>query len=85
MPSGTFPDPRLEVHFATLRASSLKDALKRSAGNWQMYAAVTGSAMAMATSSWGGSPGGGGSGGGTGSVHRKKQPRYEPRLQFPPK
>ena len=49
MPSGTFPDPRLEVHFATLRAPSLKDVLKRSAGNWQMYAAVTGSAMAMAT------------------------------------
>ncbi|MGD0298120.1 MAG: hypothetical protein ABSE86_13485 [Bryobacteraceae bacterium] len=36
-------DRRLEGHFATLRS------LKHSAGNWQMYAAVTGSAMAMAT------------------------------------
>ena len=36
-------DHRLEGYFATLRS------LKHSAGNWQMYAAVTGSAMAMAT------------------------------------
>ena len=43
-------DNRLEGYFATLRSSSLTDALKRSAGNWQVYAAVTGSAMAMATS-----------------------------------
>ncbi|MGA2880117.1 MAG: IPT/TIG domain-containing protein [Bryobacteraceae bacterium] len=43
-------DRRLDVYFATLRSSSLKDALKRSAGNWQIYAAVTGSAMAMVTS-----------------------------------
>jgi uncharacterized protein (TIGR03437 family) len=43
-------DSRLEAYFATLRASSLKEALKRSVGHWQMYAAVTGSAMAMATS-----------------------------------
>ena len=42
-------DRRLEAYFATLRSSSLRDALKRSAGNWQIYAAVTGSAMAMAT------------------------------------
>ena len=43
-------DRRLEAYFATLRSSSLREALKRSAGNWQTYAAVTGSAMAMATS-----------------------------------
>lgn len=43
-------DRRLEAYFATLRTSSLKEALKRSAGNWQLYAAVTGSAMAMVTS-----------------------------------
>src|ERR1700689_2458207 len=42
-------DHRLEAYFATLRSSSLKEALKRSAGNWQLYAAVTGSAMAMVT------------------------------------
>jgi len=40
---------RLDAHFATRRFSSLSDALKRGAGNWQLYAAVTGSAMAMAT------------------------------------
>jgi len=49
MPPETPPDPRLEAHFATLRAPSLKNLLPRSAGNWQLYAAVTGSAMAMAT------------------------------------
>src|SRR5580658_10112562 len=43
-------DRRLEAHFAALRSPSLKDVLKRSAGNWQLYAAVTGSAMAMVTS-----------------------------------
>ena len=43
-------DRRLEAYFATLRSSSLREALKRSAANWQFYAAVTGSAMAMATS-----------------------------------
>src|ERR1700691_1937002 len=42
-------DQRLEAYFATLRSSSLREALKRGAGNWQMYAAVTGSAMAMLT------------------------------------
>jgi uncharacterized protein (TIGR03437 family) len=42
-------DRRLEAYFATLHSSSLKEALKRSAGNWQIYAAVTGSALAMAT------------------------------------
>jgi uncharacterized protein (TIGR03437 family) len=42
-------DRRLEAYFATLRPASLKEVLKRSAGNWQIYAAVTGSAMAMAT------------------------------------
>jgi uncharacterized protein (TIGR03437 family) len=40
---------RLDAYFATLRPAALKDALKRSAGNWQLYAAVTSSAMAMAT------------------------------------
>ena len=43
-------DRRLEAHFATLRSSSLREALQRSVGNWQLYAAVTGSAMAMVTS-----------------------------------
>jgi uncharacterized protein (TIGR03437 family) len=43
-------DHRLDTYFATLRASSLKETLKRGAGNWQIYAAVTGSAMAMVTS-----------------------------------
>jgi len=40
---------RLDAYFATLRSSSLKDVLKRGAANWQLYAAVTGSAVAMAT------------------------------------
>ena len=43
-------DRRLEAYFATLRPSSLREVLKRSAANWQIYAAVTGSAVAMATS-----------------------------------
>jgi uncharacterized protein (TIGR03437 family) len=43
-------DHRLEAYFATLRSSALRNALKRSVGNWQIYAAVTGSAMAVATS-----------------------------------
>jgi hypothetical protein len=43
-------DSRLDAYFATLRSSSLKDVLKRSAANWQVYAAVTSSAMAMVTS-----------------------------------
>ena len=42
-------DHRLDAYSATLRSSPLKEVLKR-AGNWQMYAAVTGSAMAMVTS-----------------------------------
>jgi uncharacterized protein (TIGR03437 family) len=42
-------DRRLETYFATLRSSSPKDALTRRTGNWQIYAAVTGSAMAMVT------------------------------------
>jgi uncharacterized protein (TIGR03437 family) len=42
-------DRRLDAYFATLRSSSLRDILKRGAGNWQIYAAVTGSAMAMVT------------------------------------
>jgi glutamate 5-kinase len=42
---------RLEAYFATLRSSSLRETLKRRTANWQIYAAVTGSAMAMATTS----------------------------------
>jgi hypothetical protein len=42
-------DGRLNAYFATLRTSPLRDALKRSVENWHVYAAVTGSAVAMAT------------------------------------
>src|ERR1700733_3121988 len=42
-------DHRLEAYFATLRSSSLRDVLKRSAGNWQIYAAVTGAPSARST------------------------------------
>src|ERR1019366_4353570 len=42
-------DHRLEAYFAALRSFSTKEAVRRGAGNWQIYAAVTGSAMAMAT------------------------------------
>jgi len=42
-------DRRLEAYFATLRSGSVKEALKRGVGNWHVYAAVTGSAMAMVT------------------------------------
>src|SRR5580698_4188465 len=38
-------DRRLEAYFVTLRSSPLKQRV----GNWQIYAAVTGSAMAMVT------------------------------------
>jgi len=40
---------RLNSYFANVKATNLADALKRSAANWQVYAAVTGSATAMAT------------------------------------
>ena len=40
---------RLESYIAALRPPSWRAALKRSAAHWQLYAAVTGSAMAMAT------------------------------------
>jgi len=40
---------RLEAYFATLRPAALREVLKRSAASWHFYAAVTGSAMAMAT------------------------------------
>ena len=40
---------RLNSYFANVKATNLADALKRSAANWQVYAAVTGSAIAMAT------------------------------------
>jgi len=43
-------DHRLDAYFATLRPSALRTALKRSAANWHLYAAVTSSALAMATS-----------------------------------
>ena len=43
-------DHRLKAYFSNLRSSSLKDTLKRSAGNWQLYAAVTSSTVAMVTS-----------------------------------
>ena len=42
-------DRRLEAYFATLRSSALKETVKRGLENWQIYAAVTGSAMAMMT------------------------------------
>jgi uncharacterized protein (TIGR03437 family) len=42
-------DRRLDAYFAALRSSPLREALKRSVANWQVYAAVTGSAMAMVT------------------------------------
>src|SRR5580693_246110 len=41
-------DRRLEAYFATLHSTPLRDVLKRAA-NWQIYAAVSGSAIAMAT------------------------------------
>jgi hypothetical protein len=40
---------RLDAYFAALSSRPAADTLKRSAANWQYYAAVTGSAMAMAT------------------------------------
>jgi uncharacterized protein (TIGR03437 family) len=43
-------DKHLEAYFATLRSTSLRETLKRRLGSWQIYAAATGSAMAMATS-----------------------------------
>lgn len=42
-------DRRLAAYHSTLRSSSLTESLKRSARNWPIYAAVTSSAMAMAT------------------------------------
>ncbi len=39
---------RLETYFATLRKSSSKELFQRRMANWQLYATVTGSAMAMA-------------------------------------
>lgn len=43
-------DRRLEAYFASLRAYPLRERLKRSPANWQIYAAVSSSAMAMLTS-----------------------------------
>ena len=42
-------DRRLEAHFEALRPDALRRALKRSVGHWRMYAAVSGSALAMTT------------------------------------
>src|SRR5215475_8207283 len=42
-------DHRLETYFSTLRSLPLKSTLKRKLENWQVYAAVGSSAMAMAT------------------------------------
>src|SRR5215469_12005312 len=42
-------EDRLDCHFATLHSSRLLQALKRSMANWQLYAAVSGSALAVAT------------------------------------
>jgi uncharacterized protein (TIGR03437 family) len=42
-------DRRLEAHFAIQRPYVFREVLKRSAAHWQMYAAVSGSALAMAT------------------------------------
>jgi hypothetical protein len=54
-------DSRLNAHFATLRTSAVGSAVKRHTSNWQLYATVTGSALAMASSAsasviWGGGP-----------------------------
>ncbi len=40
---------RLQAHFATLRTAPGRELLRRSAARWQLYAAVTGSVIAMAT------------------------------------
>jgi uncharacterized protein (TIGR03437 family) len=40
---------RLEDYFATLRSAPGREVLPRNACSWQMYAAVTGSALAMVT------------------------------------
>src|SRR5579863_2888079 len=42
-------EERLQAYFASLRSAPLKQTLKRSVANWRLYAAVTSSAMAMAT------------------------------------
>jgi len=41
---------RLEAHFATLGSHTLRETLRRHRNTWQIYAAVTGSALALATS-----------------------------------
>lgn len=42
-------DRGLEAYFSTLRTQHITDALKRSVGRWQLYAAVSSSALAMST------------------------------------
>jgi len=46
---------RIDAHFAAFRSSALGEILKRSAGDWKLYATVTGSALAMATNAAAGS------------------------------
>ena len=41
---------RLDAHFATLKSQPTGCTMKRRLAGWRMYAAVTGSAMAMASS-----------------------------------
>ena len=43
------PNDRPQPCLVTLHSSTLKDLLRRRAARWQLYAAVTGSAVAMAT------------------------------------
>lgn len=42
-------DHRLETYLSTLRSSPLRETVKRRVGNWQIYAAVSSSAVAMLT------------------------------------
>ena len=48
-------DSRLRAHFATLRSWSVAGTVQRRCGSWQLYATVTGSALAMASSASAGS------------------------------
>jgi len=78
-------DRRLEAYFATLRPASLRDVLRRSAASWQIYAAVTSSAMAMATSASAATAASGlrdaaaePAGGALAATHRFASSRYSP-------
>ncbi|HEX4133617.1 MAG TPA: hypothetical protein VHY84_03265 [Bryobacteraceae bacterium] len=48
IPGSEFND-RLKAYFGTLGASSIADALKRSAEKWPVYATAAGAALAMAS------------------------------------